>query len=118
MRDTFCLKIAPLQGMMRFGKKEKFNPRFIRPFEIFERIEMIAYKLALSLDLASVNNVFHVSMLKKFVSDPSHVLTQEPIGAHEDLTYEKKSVIIVDKQDKMLRSKVLRNKVIPIVKVL
>ena len=60
-----------------------------------------------------MHNVFHVSMLKKYVSDPSHVITQEPIEVHEDLTYEEKPVKILDRQDKRLR-----NKVIPLVKFL
>ena len=82
------------------------------PFEIIERIGKVAYKLALSPELSSVHNVFHVSMLKKYVSDPSHVLTQDAIEVQEDLTYEEKPVKILDRQDK-----ILRNKIIPLVKV-
>ena len=63
--------------------------------------------------MSSVHNVFHVSILKKYVSDPSHVLNQELIEVHEDLTYEEKSAKILDREEK-----VLRNKVIPLVKVL
>ena len=73
----------------------------------------MAYRLALSPDLSAVHNVFHVSMLKKYVPDPSHVLTEEPIEVHEDLTDKEKPVKILDKQDK-----ILRNKIIPLVKVL
>ena len=97
---------------MRFGKKGKLSPRFIGPFEILERVGKVAYRLALSPDLASVHNVFHVSMLKKYISDPSHILRQEPIEVHEDLTYEEKPIKIIDRQEKKLR-----NKVIPLVKV-
>ena len=111
--DAVFLKVAPLKGVMRFGKKGKLSPRYIGPFEIIERIGKVAYRLALNPELASVHNVFHVSMLKKYVADPSHVLSQEPIEVHEDLTYEEKPVKILDRQDKMLR-----NKVIPLVKVL
>ncbi|KAL5556113.1 hypothetical protein UlMin_038349 [Ulmus minor] len=102
-----------LCGVMRFGKKGKLSPRFIGPFEILERIGKVAYKLALPPELSSVHNVFHVSMLKKYVSDPSHVLEHEPIQVNEDLTYEEKPVQILDRKDKTLR-----NKVIPLVKVL
>ena len=111
--DAVFLKVAPLKGVMRFGKKGKLSPRYVGPFEIIERIGKVAYRLALSPELSSVHNVFHVSMLKKYVSDPSHVITQEPIEVHEDLTYEEKPVKILDRQDKRLR-----NKVIPLVKVL
>ena len=107
------MKVLPLKGVMRFGKKGKLSPRFIGPFEILERIGKVAYRLALSPDLASVHNVFHVSMLKKYISDPSHILSQEPIEVREDLSYEEKPIKIMDR-----REKILRNKVIPLVKVL
>ena len=107
------LKVAPLKGVMRFGKKVKLSPRYMGPFEIIQRIGKVAYKLALSPELSSVHDVFHISMLKKYVSDSSHVLNQEPIEVHEDLTYEEKPVKILDREEK-----VLRNKVIPLVKVL
>ena len=101
--EALFLKVAPVKDVMRFGKKGKLSPRHVGPFEI----------IALSPELSSVHDVFHVSMLKKYVSDPSHVLNQEPIEVHEDLTYEEKPVKILDREEK-----VLRNKVIPLVKVL
>ena len=64
--DAVFLKVAPLKGVTRFGKKGKLRPRFIGPFEILQRIGKVAYRLALSPDLAAVHNVFHVSMLKKY----------------------------------------------------
>ncbi|KAL5568353.1 hypothetical protein UlMin_024928 [Ulmus minor] len=91
----------------------KLSPRYIGPFEILERIGKVAYKLALPSELASVHNVFHVSMLRKYVSDPSHVLESEPIEVREDLTYQEQPVQILDR-----KYKALRNKVIPLVKVL
>ena len=111
--DSVFLKAAPLKGVMRFGKKGKLSPRYVGPFEIIERIGKVAYRLALSPDLSAVHNVFHVSMLKKYMPYPSHVLTEEPIEVHEDLTYEEKPIKILDRQDK-----ILRNKIIPLVKVL
>ena len=85
--------MAPLKGVMRFGKKGKLSPGYVGPpFEIIARIGKVAYRLALSPDPSSAHNLFDVSMLKKYVSDPSHVITQEPIEVHEDLTYEEKPV--------------------------
>ncbi|KAL5559110.1 hypothetical protein UlMin_035321 [Ulmus minor] len=95
------------------GKKGKLSPRYIGPFEILERVGKVAYRLALPQELSSVHNVFHVSMLKKYIPDPSHVLEHEPIEVHEDLSYEEQPVQILDKKEKTLR-----NKVIPLVKVL
>ena len=111
--DLVFLKVAPFKGVMRFGKKGKLSPRYIGPFEVLERIGNVAYKLDLPQELACVHNVFHVSMLKKYIPDPSHVLDHEPIEIREDLTYEEKPVHILAREEK-----VLRNKVIPLVKVL
>ena len=111
--DSVFLKVAPMKGVMRFGKKGKLSPRYIGPFEIIERIGKVAYKLALPLELASVHNVFHVSMLKKYVADPSHVIRHEVIQVQEDLSYEEKPVKILAREEKTLR-----NKTIPLVKVL
>ena len=113
VRDFVFLKVAPMKGVMRFGKKGKLSPRYIGPFEIIERVGNVAYRLALPPELASVHNVFHVSMLKKYVPDSSHILSQEPVEVHADLTYEEKPVQILAKENK-----VLRNKIIPLVKVL
>ena len=71
------LKIAPRKGIMRFGKKGKLSPRFIGPFEILERVGDLAYCLALPPNLLSVHNVFHVSMLRKYIFDPTHVLSYD-----------------------------------------
>ena len=68
------LKVSPIKGVMRFGKKEKLAPRYIGPFEILERIGMVAYRLALPLNMSQVHQVFHVSMLRRYISDPSHML--------------------------------------------
>ena len=111
--DAVFLKVAPLKGVVRFGKKGKLSPRYIGPFEITQRIGKVAYKLALSPDLARVHDVFNVSMVKKYVSDPSHVLPEMSIEVREDLTSEERPVTIMDR-----RVKRLRNKEIPLVKVL
>ena len=64
--------------IQRFCKKGKLSPRFIGPYEILERIGYVAYRLALPLELANLHDVFHVSMLRKYRSDESHIL---PVGA-------------------------------------
>ncbi|KAL5560428.1 hypothetical protein UlMin_036640 [Ulmus minor] len=106
-------RIETAQRVIRFGKRGKLNPRFIGPYEVLECVGKVAYRLALPPNLASVHNVFHVSMLKKYVPDTSHILEQEPMELHEDLTYEEKPVRILDR-----KTKTLRNKEIPLVKVL
>ena len=78
-----------------------------------ERIREVAYWLRLPSELARIHDVFHVSMLRKYMSDPSHVLRDQPVELKEYLTYEERPVQIVDRKDQ-----VLWNKVIPLVKVL
>ena len=73
------IKVAPMKGIMRFGKKGKLNPRYVGPYVIIERIGKVAYKLELPQEMAFVHNVFHVSMLKKYISDSTHVLKQQVI---------------------------------------
>ena len=101
------LKLAPLKGVVRFRKKRKLSPRYVGPFEIVQTIGKVAYKLVLNPNLSSVHDMFHVSMLKKYVSDPSHVLNQEPIEVHEDLTYEEKPIAILDRKEENLRNKTI-----------
>uniref|UniRef100_A0A7N2MWN1 RNA-directed DNA polymerase n=1 Tax=Quercus lobata TaxID=97700 RepID=A0A7N2MWN1_QUELO len=83
--DMVFLKVFPMKGVMRFGKKGKLSPRFVGPFEILKRIGKVAYELPLPPTLAEVHNVFHVSMLRKYISDPSHVLNYEPLKIKDDL---------------------------------
>ncbi|XP_073279525.1 uncharacterized protein [Primulina huaijiensis] len=111
--DQVFVKIAPLKGVMRFGKKGKLSPRYIGPFEILDRIGERAYRLALPMDLDRVHNVFHVSMLQKYLSNPSHVLRHEALDLLPNPSYEEVSVQILDR-----KVKVLRNKEIGFVKVL
>ena len=73
----------------------------------------MAYRLELSSDLDRIHDVFHVSILHKYILDPSHVLTEQPVEIQENLTYEEEPVQILDR-----REQVLHNKTIPLVKVL
>ncbi|KAL5564872.1 hypothetical protein UlMin_028036 [Ulmus minor] len=59
-------------------------------------IGKVAFKLALPSELSAVHNVFHISMLRKYISDPSHVLESKPIEVREDLTYDEQPVQILD----------------------
>ncbi|XP_075478864.1 uncharacterized protein LOC142519721 [Primulina tabacum] len=104
---------ATLKGVMRFGKKGKLSPRYIGPFEILDKIGERAYRLALPPDLDRVHNVFHVSMLRKYLSNPSHVLRREALDLLPNLSYEEVPIQIIDR-----KVKVLRNKEIDFVKVL
>ncbi|WMV23778.1 hypothetical protein MTR67_017163 [Solanum verrucosum] len=94
-----------MKGVLRFGKKGKLSPRYIRPYEILARVGVVAYRLALPLELSLVHSIFHVSMLRKYIPDPSHVLKASNIQLDENLTYEEEPVFIMDKQVRKLRLK-------------
>ncbi len=89
------------------------SPRFIGPFGVLERIGPVAYRVALPLRLAGTHDVFHVSVLRKYVFDPSHVLDFTSLELDEDLRYQEWPVRILAQE-----AKDLRNRVIPYVKVL
>ena len=72
--DHVFLKVMPKRGVVRSGKRGKLSPRFIGPFEILEMIGVVAYRLALPPNMLGVHEVFHVSMLRKYTLDPSHVV--------------------------------------------
>jgi hypothetical protein len=99
------LKVSLTKGVFRFGKKCKLSPRFIGPYEILERVGAVAYRLALPPNLSAIHPVFHVSMLRKYMSDPSHVLEVHPIELRDDMVYEVQPEVIVDRQVRKLRSK-------------
>ena len=71
--------MSPSKEISRFGIRGKLNPIYVGPFEILERIGEVAYRLALPHSLAGVHNIFHVSMLKKYLPDPSHIVELEPV---------------------------------------
>ena len=74
MGDKVFIKVSPWRKVLRFGKKGKLSPRFIGLYEVLERIGPMAYQLALPPELAKLHDVFHVSMLRKYHSDESHIL--------------------------------------------
>jgi hypothetical protein len=77
--DWVSLKVAPYKHMFCFGMKGKLTSEYIGPFEVIERIGIVAYKLVLPSHLAKIHIVFHVSMLRKAEIDLSRVLLQVPM---------------------------------------
>ena len=106
--DQVFLRVSPSRGIQRFGVKGKLSPRFVGPFEIVARVDTVAYRLALPNSLAGVHDVFHVSQLRKYVSDPRHVLEPETVEIRSDLSYEELPVEILDRDERVLRRKTVR----------
>ncbi|XP_073033795.1 uncharacterized protein [Primulina eburnea] len=97
---------------MRFGRKGKLAPRYIDPSAIVERIGTLAYRLDLPQSLSAIHKVFHVSMLRKYEPDPSHVLRTDEVELDSSLSYVEHPVQIIDRKEKKLK-----NKTIPLVMV-
>ncbi|XP_070010131.1 uncharacterized protein [Nicotiana sylvestris] len=103
--DWVFLKVSPMKGVIRFGKKGKLSPRYVRPCRIIQRIGEVANKLDLPLEMPLVHPVFHVSMLNKVVGDPSVIVPIGAIEVNEELSYEEIPVVILDRQVRKLRTK-------------
>jgi hypothetical protein len=93
------------------GRRRSLAPKFVGPFEITQRVGRLAYRIALPSDLVGTHDIFHMSMLRKYITNPDVIVEYEPLEIQEGLTYEE-PVKIVDKEQ------VLRTKMITIVKVL
>ncbi|WMV46947.1 hypothetical protein MTR67_040332 [Solanum verrucosum] len=89
----------------RCDKKEKLSPRYISCYNISKRIGNVAFELELRLELAAVHPVFHISMFKKYMGDPSLITPNENIGIKDNLSYEEIPVEILDHQVRKLRTK-------------
>ncbi|WMV14130.1 hypothetical protein MTR67_007515 [Solanum verrucosum] len=94
-----------MKGVMRFGKKGKLSPRYVGHYRILKRIGKVAYELELPTDLAAVDPVFHISLLKKCVGDPASVMPLETVAVKDSLSYEDVPVEILDRQVRRLRNK-------------
>ncbi|CAN6707881.1 unnamed protein product [Malus baccata var. baccata] len=101
------LRVSPMKGVFRFGRKGKLSPRYIGPFEVLERVGEVAYHLALPPELSHIHQVFHVSSLWRYRSDPSQVISYEPIQVKENLTYEECPIEIIGQREKALRTKTI-----------
>ena len=73
------LKVSPWNEILYFGRKGKLSPRFIGPYEILETVRPVAYHFEIPLELAKLHDVFHVSMLRRYCSDTSHILPVQDI---------------------------------------
>ncbi|KAL4346647.1 hypothetical protein GQ457_17G011550 [Hibiscus cannabinus] len=110
--DQVFLKVSPWKKVIRFGRKGKLSPRFIGPYRILERVGSVAYRLELPPQLSRIHNVFHVSMLRQYRPDPSHIIQVQDVEMRPNLSYDEEPVQILDQDER-----ILRNRRIPMVKV-
>ncbi|GJZ56543.1 putative reverse transcriptase domain-containing protein [Tanacetum coccineum] len=110
--DKVMLKVSPWKGVIRFGKREKLNPRYIGPFKILAKLGMLAYRLELLEQLSRVHSTFHVSNLKKCFVDEPVAISLDEIQIDDKLNFIEEPVEIMDREVKRLK-----HSRIPIVKV-
>ncbi|GKB13393.1 putative reverse transcriptase domain-containing protein [Tanacetum coccineum] len=105
--DQVLLKVSPWKGVIHFGKKGKLAPRYVEPFEILERIGLVAYRLRLPEELSSVHDIFYVSILKKCLADANLHVPLDEIKIDKTLRFVEEPVEIIDREVKSLkRSKI------------
>ncbi|GKA26151.1 putative reverse transcriptase domain-containing protein [Tanacetum coccineum] len=112
IRDRVMLKVSPRKGVIRFRKRVKLNPRYIRPFKILKRVGPVGYTLELFEELSNVHSTLYVSNLKKCLSDESLVIPIKDLRLDDKLNFVEEPIEIMDpevKQPKQSR--------IPIVEV-
>ena len=103
--DRVLLKVSPWKRVFRFGKKGKLSPRYIGPFEITEKIGEVTYRLNLPSKLQSIHNAFHVSNLRKCLSDEKAKIPYEEVTVDERLRFKEEPEAILDREMKRLRNK-------------
>ncbi|GJR25598.1 putative reverse transcriptase domain-containing protein, partial [Tanacetum coccineum] len=101
--DKVMLKVSPWKGVVRFGKRGKLNPRYVRPFKVLKKVGAVAYKLELPQELSRVHNTFHVSNLKKCYSDNPLAILLEGLHVDDKLHFVEEPVEIMEREFKQLR---------------
>ncbi|GJR29512.1 putative reverse transcriptase domain-containing protein [Tanacetum coccineum] len=101
--DKVMLKVSPWKGVIRFGKWEKLNPRYNGPFKILAKVGTVAYRLELPQQLSKAHSTFHVSNLKKCLSDEMFVISLDEIQIDDKLHFVEEPVEIMDREVKMLK---------------
>lgn len=94
--------------LIEIWEKGKLSPRFIRPFEIIERVGAVAYWITFPPKYVGMHDVFHVSMLWKYQFNPNHIIQHEILPLERDLTYEEKPICILNQQERKLRSRMIQ----------
>nr|XP_009763438.1 PREDICTED: uncharacterized protein LOC104215351 [Nicotiana sylvestris] len=95
--ERFLLRVFPMKFVVRLGKKGKLSPRYIFPFEVLERVGELAYKLALPPILSGAHPMFHVSLIRRYYKDLSHMLDFNSVQLDKDLTYVEELVVVLDR---------------------
>ncbi|GJU88001.1 hypothetical protein Tco_1300424 [Tanacetum coccineum] len=101
--DHVLLKVSHWKGADHFRKKGKLAPRYVGPFEITERIRLVAYRLSLPQELNGVHDMFHVSNLKKCLANPTFQIPLDDIQVDAKLNFIEELVEIIEREFKKLK---------------
>jgi hypothetical protein len=101
--DRVFLRVKMHKSSIKFGKGDKLSPRFIRPFQIVERKGPMAYRLALPDSLRCMHDVFHVSVLRHYIRDPTHVIDMSSLQVSDERELTDEPVHILDHCVRKLR---------------
>jgi hypothetical protein len=101
--DHVFLKVKANRSSLKLGNCAKLAARFCEPFEILERIGVVAYMLALPTSM-TVHNVFHVSLLKKYIPDANHVIDWNVIQVEQEGVLQVHPMCILDRKNKKLQN--------------
>ncbi|GJT46397.1 putative reverse transcriptase domain-containing protein [Tanacetum coccineum] len=103
VEDKVMLKVSPWKGVIHFGKQGKLNQRYIGTFKVLAKVKIVAYKLELPQKLSRVHSTFHVSNLKKCLSDELVVIPLDEIQIDDKLHFIEEPVEIIDREVKRLK---------------
>ncbi|GJR89982.1 putative reverse transcriptase domain-containing protein [Tanacetum coccineum] len=101
--DYVLLKVSPWKGVVCFGKKGKLALRFVRPFEIIEKVGPMAYRIDFPEELNGVHDKFHVSNHKKCLADPTLKVPFDEIQVDAKLDFVEEPVEILEREFRKLK---------------
>nr|GEX66999.1 putative reverse transcriptase domain-containing protein [Tanacetum cinerariifolium] len=112
IRDRVMLRVSPWEGVVRFGKRGKLNPRYVGPFKVLAKLGKVVYRLELPQEFSIVHHTFYVSNMKKCYAEEPLVMSLEGIHVDDKLQFVEEPVEIMEREIKRLK----RSR-IPLVKV-